>query len=485
MRFGNWIFRFGLVLPLLAVATGAAANGDLRVVNAAKKHDMNAVRALLKEKADVNASLGDGATALHWAAYWEDLEATDLLIRAGASVDAVNDYGATPLWLACSNGNASVVGRLLKAGAKPNTALPTGETPLMTAAHTGKVDVVAALIARGADVNAKESTMGQTALMWAIAEHHRDIVRTLVEHGADVHAHSDGGFSPFLFAARSGDIDTAKFLISKGADFKDAAKDKTTALHVSVVRGHIPFVKFLLDLGADPNNIDPGYTALHWAAGTWESIFTHEYVFAPGAATLEHEWMVLGGVPAPDKQDLIKALLAHGADVNARVVRSPPRYGSSLFHGNLLTGGTPFYLATVTADLPTMRLLLASGADPKINANDGTTPLIMAVGLGRTDSETLIPEARHIEAVKVCLDLGQDINGANAAGVTPMHAAAIAGLDGMVQYLFDHGAKLNTKNKKGETPTKIADGYEEASMLYTRPTTAALLRKLGGLAKVE
>jgi ankyrin repeat protein len=473
-----------ICLAAIAVAAASSAEDTARVADAAKKRDIATVRSLLNAKADVNTRQLDGTTAIHWAAYWDEAEQADLLIHAGADVNAVNDYGITPLWAACNNGSSRLVDTLLKAGAEPNAALPSGETPLMTASHTGNMDVVKALLAHGAEVNAKEATMGQTALMWAIAERHLDIVKTLVEHGADVRAKSASGFLPFLFAARTSDIETAKFLLAHGADFREAAKDGTTALHVAVVRGHIPFAKFLLDLGADPNNQGPGFSPLHWAAGTWESAFTHDYVFSPEAATSEYEWTVLGGIPTREaKEDLIKTLLAHGADVNLKLTKAPPRYGSSVFPNNYIMGATPFFLAATVADVPTMKLLLANGADPRINANDGTTPLIVAAGMTRTDSETVIPEERHLEAAMLCLHLGQDVNAANNAGNTPLHAAAYAGLDTMVEFLVDHGARINAKNKKGETPTRIADGYEQASMLYTRPSTAALLRKLGGVAQ--
>lgn len=486
MRMRLSLVRAGMVVISLATASPVVAQHDLRLLHAVRNSDGPAVRVLLGQKVDVNASDDDGATALHWAAQRGDDVVTASLIRAGARVNVANEYGVTPLWLACHNGSAAVAETLLKAGADPNKALPSGETPLMTAAHTGQSGVVDALLARGADANAKESLMGQTALMWAAAERHGDVVRRLVSGGADVGAKSTAGFSAFLFAARSGDVDTGTFLIAKGADLRDASKDGMSALHVAMIRGHVAFVKYLLSLGADPNDERPGFTALHWAAGTWESIFTHEYLFGPDASTAEHEWTVLAGPPTREiREDLIRTLLAHGANVNAQTTKAPPRFGASTFPANYIVGATPFYLATAVADVPTMRLLLAAGADAKIPAKDQTTALIVAAGLTRTDSETVIPEANHIEAVKLCLELGHDINAANNGGNTALHAAAYAGLDQMVQFLVDRGAAINAKNKKGETPTKIADGFEQAAMLYTRPSTGVLLRKLGGVAKVE
>jgi ankyrin repeat protein len=482
MVFTAGTLRLTWVLPLLVLATVAAAS-DQPVVDAARRGDVQTIRVLIAQNVNVNVPQPDGATALHWAAYRGDVEAVELLVAAGAKVNAANEYGATPLFLACQNSNAQVVSRLLAAGADANAALPEGETLLMTAAQSGSVEVVNALMARGAAIDARESNMGQTALMWAIAEGHRAVVKALVEAGADVTTGSQDGFTPYLFAARAGNIEMAKYLASKGADPAGTTKDGTTALHIAVVRGHLPFAKHLLALGADPNASGPGYTVLHWAAGTFESIFSHEFIFSPQAAELEKEWSVLAGVPTFEaKADLIKALLSHGADIDAVIKRPPPRFGGSIFPAKYLMGATPFYLAAVSSDVPVMRLLLAEGADPMMGANDGTTPLI-AVALARVDSETMIPEPRLVATMQLCMELGHDVNAANGAGTTAMHAAALQGLDAVTQFLYDNGAEVNPKNMKGETPTKIADGYESAGMVYTRPSTAALLRTLGGVAE--
>jgi hypothetical protein len=156
-------------LALLASTLAAAAPIDLRLIQAVKRRDVDAVRALLKQRVDVNAVQGDGATALHWAAHRDDLAVADLLIRAGARAGVANDVGATPLHLACTNRSAPMVDRLLSAGADANAALMNGETVLMTCARAGDAGAVKALLARGADVNAREREHRQTALMWAAA----------------------------------------------------------------------------------------------------------------------------------------------------------------------------------------------------------------------------------------------------------------------------------------------------------------------------
>jgi len=205
------------VMLLLSLATLAAPNGDLRLVEAVKQGDKKAVGLLLNTNGDVDASQADGATPLAWAVHWDDMETADLLIRAGAHVNKANEYGVTPLSLACTNRNAPMVEMLLKAGADPNTALISGETVLMTCAHTGAVDAVKFLLAYGANVNASETWRGQTSLMWAVAERHSDVASTLIKHGAEVHVRSKGGFTPLLFAAQQGDVDCARLLLAAGA----------------------------------------------------------------------------------------------------------------------------------------------------------------------------------------------------------------------------------------------------------------------------
>jgi ankyrin repeat protein len=228
---GRWI------VFLLSVASFAAtSSSDLRLVEAEKNRDGEAVRSLLRQHVDVNTPQADGATALAWAAHWDDLETADLLIHAGANANAANDYGVTALSLACSNANAAMVEKLLKAGANPNATLSTGETALMIAAHTGNVDAVKSLLAHGADVNAKETRRGQTALMWA--EKHADVVRLLIEHGADIHVRSTGGFTPLLFAAQQGNLDSARILLAAGANVNEATPEDGSALVVASASGH-------------------------------------------------------------------------------------------------------------------------------------------------------------------------------------------------------------------------------------------------------
>jgi len=464
--------------PFMCLASLSAAGPDQRVPEAAKKRDATAVRELLKQHADVNGRQPDGATALHWASHWDDLEMTRLLLREGAEVNAANDFGVTPLSLACTNGNPSIVEALLSAHADPNAAMGTGETPLMTAAHTGSLAVVNLLLSGGANVNAQESGQGQTALMWAVAEKHRAVVRALVAHGADVHTRSKSGFTPLLFAARGGNLDIVGDLLAAGAKVTDTASDGSNALLVATVRGQVAVAKLLLDKGADPNASGAGYTPLHWAAGSWET----ELTGPRGIETSrDEEWTSLRGVET-GKQELIAVLLAHGANPNAPLAKTPPRTGFTVAFRSL-AGATPFYLAAMAGDAATMRTLVAAGADPRFATKDNMTPLMAAAGVGRVLAETRVTNERSLEAARLAAELGNDVNAVSTAGDTALHGAAHIRADALVQFLVDQGARVNVKNKRGETPLVIAERTVAAGSapVIVRTSTGDLLRKLGGL----
>lgn len=441
-------------LPLLSVASLAAAAEDLRLAEAVKNRDMASVRVLLTQHVDVDARLPDGTTALHWAAHWDNLEAAGLLIAVGAQVNATDDYGVTPLSLACTNGSGAMIETLLKAGANPNLALPTGETPLMTAARTGNVDAVRALLERGADVSAVEASRGQDALMWAAAEGHAEVARLLTEQGADAHARSKTGFTPLLFAAQKADRDTTRVLLGAGVSVNEAGSNGATALVVATTGGHTAFAELLLDHGADPN-LGPGFTPLHVVARHEEPDISDD-----------------GGL---EKLEFIKLLLARGADPNARATRAPAGVGT--------VGATPFFLAAWAADVDTMRLLLGAGADPMLPTTGGTTPLMAAAGFLHSAGGENTSEDRALEAVKLCVELGHDVNAANTShGDTALHAAAYRGKEGatsIVQFLVDHGAKVNVTNKRGWTPLLIAEGLYFSASNTLHVGTIELLRKLG------
>jgi len=549
----------GMVVLVLLAGLPAAAQNDLganalRLIEAVKDQDRAAVRSLLEqkaaEKADVNAAQADGATALHWAAYREDIETADLLIRAGADVNAANDYGLTPLSMACSTRNAAMVEKLLDAGANPNLAPWSGVTPLMTAANTGSADVAALLLARGADGNAAEPRRGQTALMWAIAAGHPDIARLLIEHGANVSARShqyqeenfspmvlegysadvpatpQGGFTPLLFAARVGDLETARLLVSKGADLNESTPEEGNSLVVATAAGHEDIALFLLEQGADPNAADAGgITPLHYAMRDGLKVL-HGYDISgaqrlcqsgAGARCLvvEDEAMLSDPryktfeltppeeekvLPGRNMLNLAKALLARGAAPNAQLAIPPPQMRLAKKPVVNLTGATPFFLATASGDLPSMRVLVEARAKPLVGTvisekeflKDGhgddnqiqgnATPLMVAIGMGRQDDFSTAAEAKALEAAETLVGLGADVNEATETGWTPLHAASFLGANSLIEFLVARGADPNVKNGCGQTPLSLAEATDARGLLQRvtpHPATAKLLRSLG------
>ena len=489
----------GAIGFLLSVAVGAVAGNDLPLVNAAKNQDKAVVRALLKERVDVNQPEPDGTTALAWAAHWDDLELADLLIGADAHVNAANDYGVAPLSLACSNGSAAMVAKLLKAGANPNIALRTGQTPLMTCARTGSLEAVGSLLAREANVNAQETRQGQTALMWAVAAGHPDVARALIEAGADVHTKthapagftpalyseagyginvtSKGGFTALMFAAQQGNVDSARILLDAGADVNERNPDHGNALVIAAASGHEVLALFLLENGADPNAADVyGVTALHYSVqrGLAEiRFFETDELYRP---------------PSRNMPDLPRALLAHGANPNAQIEHSLLIYHAQPPGSANMVGATPFFLAAIVGDIRLMRLLAVGGADPHLPARGDYTPLIAAAGGSRlanrlNELDRAEEQRKALEAVKLLIELGADVNAANASGQTAMHAAAFGGADAIVELLAEKGAQVDVKERNGSTPWSLSQGITTgyAGEYGHHPSTSSLLVKLGAI----
>jgi ankyrin repeat protein len=446
------------------------------LAEAAEKLDRAAIRALLKQHADVNVPQADGMTALHWAAYHDDLDIAGLLLRAGANARAANRYGVTPLAMACTNGSAGMIGLLLNAGADPNAALPGGETPLMTAARTGSLEAVKALLSRGAVVDAKDENRGQTALIWAAAEGHTAVVQELIAAKADFRTRLPSGFTPLLFAVREGRLPVVRVLLEAGADVNemipvDGAKRRgyggrlppagTSALLLAVNNAHFELAAELLDAGANPNIDLTGYTVLHAITA----------VRKPGVGDND---------PAPEGSgrtsslELVKKLAAKGADVNARMTK---RVNLNNTRANEL-GATPFFLAALTADAELMKTLAALGADTRLTNVENSTPLMAAAGLAtRSPGEDAGTESEVLEAVQVLLDLGADVNAVDKNGETAMHAAAYKNLPRVVKFLAEKGARIDVWNKEdkfGWTPLAIAVGYRFGNFKPSPDTEAAV-----------
>ena len=308
------------VFLLTGFPNTTTATSDVRLVDATARQDAAAVRQLINEGLDVNASRADGVTALLWAAHWDEHKVAKLLLEAGANANMADDHGVTPLIRASENASIGMVKALLAAGADASIAQVSGLTPLMVAAHTGSIEVVQALLGHGAVVNAATDEMGATALMWAIAAPHRDIVMVLLENDAAVGVSSAKGMTPLLTAARSGDIETAKLLIAAGAGVNDLGSDGTHALPFAIINGQEAFALFLLEQGADPNGTIDGISALHAAVGNVDTWLNH-WDRRHGAETLGGVRRNAGRPSFDPVQRLLvaKALLVHGADPDARI----------------------------------------------------------------------------------------------------------------------------------------------------------------------
>ena len=483
------------LLPLLAagylsLGVGVATPADAQLLDAVKAGDHATVSALIEGGADVNAAEPDGTTPLHWAAYGSDLAVAELLVGAGADATSANRYGVRPLSLASVGGNAALLELLLVAGADPNTEQGEGETALLTAVRTGKLDAVEVLLDHGANVNTTETWRGQTALMWAAAEGHAGVIPTLLTHDADLNARSHRGYSALLFAAREGHIEVVEKLLDAGASVDESlplgpqrqdaagssAEAAPTGINVFLIasaNAHYELAALLLDRGADPNAAPRGWTALHQLSWVRKAGIAGSNNPAPaGSGTMS-------------SLEFARKLVAHGADVNARVTERPP---AGITRLNSI-GGTPFLLAARTADVEYMRELVALGADPLLPNANNSTPLMVAAGLGTASpGEDPGTEPEVLEAVKFALELGGDLNAVDDRGETAMHGAAYKHGPSVVQFLADAGAEIevwNRENRRGWTPLDIVRGVHIGMNILSSPPTAAVIRQVMAQAGVE
>jgi ankyrin repeat protein len=492
MRERRWL---GICLIALWPAAGGAAGADdVPLAEVVRQGNRAAVRTLLAQREDVNAREVDGTTALHWAVRADDAEMVGLLIRAGATVQVANRYGITPLWLAAVNGNAAMIDVLLEAGADVNAALPSGETPLLVAARTGKADAVRTLIARGADVHRKEGEFGQTALMLAAAENHPDVCALLIEAGADLKARTTvfelqyslsnvyrvpemvkGGFTALLYAARQGSIAAAEVLIAAGADLNEREPAEGVApLLLAILNGHYDFAAMLIGRGAEVNLTDQaGRSPLY------QAVDMRRLEFVSGRP--EPAW-----TDTLDSLAMMKLLLAKGADPNVQLKRQQPaRKAASPSDAWLVEGTTPFLKAAKNNDVTVMRILLAHGADPHLQSpRIKASALMLAAGVGWRELSSIAPEKEGLEAVTMLWELGGfDINAETNIGQTALHGAASRGATSIIQFLVEHGARLDAVDKKGTTPLDEAGAVEDTHP--ARPEAQALLRRLMAAAAAE
>jgi ankyrin repeat protein len=487
----TWLLTSLLSLVIIFPSIVGYAASETPLVTAAKEGDLQAVRALIAKRVNVNEHAKDGSTAILWAAYHSDIEMTRALVGAGAAVNLPNHYGVTPLLQASRAGDAQLIATLLKAGADLAVTHPDGQTPLMAAARTGHLDAVKLLLEANANVNAADSYQQETALMWAATEGHTDVVKALLEAGADPNRkahingiderkhgdHPTGGFTALMFAARNGHDDTVTALLKGGADPKVANGDGLTATMVAIVNDRFDLAKKMIDLGADAND-----GSLYFAVDMHDAT-TDMRAHDGSRLRAEH----------PNKltsMDLIKVLLDKGADPNK------PFQGQ--VHSTSLccdpeVNSSPFFRAAIASDVDVLKLMLAKGAKVEwspaeikkeggrgggrgVNANVGKTPMMVTMTGGRGASFAAGPgfdrigappfrEASNrdpLEATKVLLAAGANPNAKSPDGSTLLHQAVTARQVPIIKALVAAGAKLDAVNKENLTPLLLAEKPEPA-----------------------
>jgi uncharacterized protein len=421
------IRRFAMLSALGAVSLSAFlyAAPSAPVADAAMQGNRDAVRALLKQAADVNAAQGDGMTALHWAAMKDDADLVQTLLYAGANVRATTRIGSyTPLILAAKNGSGSVIAPLLKSGADANGATSNGTTALMLAAASGNTDAVKLLVDGGANVNAKEPVRELTAAMFAAASNRAAVLTLLAKSGADLKATSKvtdlaalskdpaalraftqgnppppgeppaGGRSGPAPQAAGGRGGRGPQVAGVDRNYQlnelVAAQGGLTPLLLATREGHVDAVRALLDAGADVNQVSAGDRTSPLLIATINGHFDLAMALLakgadPNAASennatplygaLNVEWAPKALYPQPRAQlnqtitylDLMKALLDKGADPNVRLNKKVWYSGYSFdLSGVDETGATPFWRAAYASDVDAMKMLVAYGADPNI-----------------------------------------------------------------------------------------------------------------------
>jgi ankyrin repeat protein len=425
-----------------------------------------------------------------------------------------------PLHLAIANDDQPTVDLLIAAGADPGARDSAGETPLFAAARAGNPAIVERLLARGAPVDERELEFDQTALMVAIREGHTDVAQLLLARGADPNAQTRAGATPafrlpsenagskgvgivrggwpehgmraptpgartpLLYATRRGDLSAVRLLVEAGAAIEQSDADGVTPLLNAILNAsidaasnahssgqHFAVAQYLLERGASVSSPDwYGQTPL-WTAVDVRNLDVN----GPERDNRIDRTAALG---------LIRELLAHGADPNARLREYPPERRFITGLGSLswvdFTGQTPFLRAALAGDVTVMRLLLEHGADPRIATFGGTTPLMAAAGVNWVFNQTFDEGAAGLlAAVELCYELGDDVNAVNSMGIGAIHGAANRGSNDIIEFLAAHGARLDVPDAQGRTPLVWAEGVFLATHPPQRkPDTIALIERL-------
>jgi ankyrin repeat protein len=470
-----WGMRAGLAgaLSLSALLYAAGPETTTSLPDAAMAGDKDAVKALLKQAADVNAAQGDGMTALHWAAMKNDADLAQILLYAGANVKATTRIGSyTPLILAAQHGNAGVIEPLLKNGADVNAKTSNGTTPLMFAAASGDVATVKTLLGHGADVKAKESTRGLNAAMFAAASNRATVIAELARHGADLKATTN--------IVDLNAIDRASF---GGILFGNPAPPPTAGAAAGGrggqngrgVPGAPADAAAQAAAGGQPGRNFPGGGRGQGRAGVDRQYQLNELVYTQGGMT---------PLLLASRQGYVEsaqALLDAGADIN------------QLSAGDKTS---PIVIATLNGHFDLAKRLLDRGADPMLASDNGVTPLYAALNC-EWAPKSLYPQPRaylnqtvtYLDLMKALLDKGADPNvrltkkvwysgysfdlsGVDEIGATPFWRAAYASDVNGMKLLVSYGADPNIRTMKGAGRPRAGDQDREVRDVSPLPPVA-------------
>jgi uncharacterized protein len=477
------------LLAARAKADAVSETGMTPLALACEAGNADLVRALLKARADPNQTLKNGETPLMMAARTGSVPVMEPLLARGARIEArENLRGTTPLMWAVANSNVEATRFLIAKGADiraRSAAVSPGRLPYLAPPTRERIQEFIDGVGQGGTVLEDASaTPEERAVAKKLLEKEIGIAKQTIskfDTPAEYLRQGSkkwGGLTPLLFAAREGNLQTAKALLDAGASVNETSEFGWTALLIATHNRFYRLGAYLLEKGADPNLANEGGWNPLYLATDNRNIEGGDYPTRK---------------PDMDHLEFIQLLLAAKANPNLRM-RSSTETRTVFTHQWLFEeGATPFLRAAQSSDVVLMKMLLAKGADAAIPTDHGITPLMVASGIGWVEGVTYEwSRPANLETVKLLLQLGADANAQERLdGRTALMGAAHKGRNEIVQVLVDGGAQLDTRDigsrdtihaLAGVTWQAIdyADGLVRVGVqsAIAHPETAALLRKL-------